>query len=615
MYRSATAQRLPAFREPERDPAALPAEAPLMMPVQDLSTAPSGVVHGRDPLLARRLILTCGALAIGLFGAQEMTRPMFGNGIEAWDLVLGLLFFLLFAWIGFGFISALAGFTTLVARGPRLPRWLGREHRPRERTALLVPIYNEELEPLQRRLRLMADSVAGAGLADRFDLFILSDSGASAESAERAMAQALARHCAMAVHYRRRPQNIARKPGNIAEWVQRFGAAYPYMVVLDADSLMSGKALARLAATMDADPRIGLIQSIPAIHQGRTLLARWQQFCAHAYGPVASAGLIWWSGTEATFWGHNAILRTRAFAESCGLPVLSGSGPFGGHIQSHDMFEAALLRRRGWAVHMIQLPEGSLEEAPPTLPDLATRDRRWCQGNLQHLRLLGTAGLHWISRLQLLMGAAAYLAAPLWLMLLLASLVEPFRSGGWSLSPTDALLGLTILLLIGPKLLALGWLALDDDLRASLGGGWRVAATTLIEIPLSMLIAPILMLTHTLAILDIVRGRRSGWAPQRRDADGIDPRDAWRRYRAHVGLGALFLVAMLAGIESAVWILPVATGLLAAPLIAMATARIDLGDRLAAQGLFLAPGECPAPEKHPLDFAPVHGLGLVTATP
>lgn len=539
------------------------------------------------------MFLIGGCLLIGLLGAQEMGRPMAADGVSLWDAVLTLLFFGLFGWIALGFLSSLAGFVSLMNAGPGLPRWLSRPRMPTRRSAILVPIYNEDTGPLFDRLSRMATSIEENGLAPMFDLFILSDSNAGAEATERSGFADLRRRFAMAVYYRRRPENIARKPGNIAEWVRRFGSAYEHMVVLDADSLMSGTALARLVTTMEADPRIGLLQTIPAIHDARTAFARWQQFASAAYGPVASAGLQWWSGSEATFWGHNAIIRTRAFAESCGLPKLSGKEPFGGQIMSHDMVEAALLRRRGWAVHMISLPEGSYEEFPPTLPDYAVRDRRWCQGNLQHLRLLGTAGFHWVNRLQLLMGASAYLTSPLWLILLFSGIMEPFRVSllHWGLVPSGWLLLLTMVLLLGPKVLALAWLSVDDSLRDSLGGTRSVIGSVAVEIPISILMAPVIMLTQTMAIIDIVRGRPSGWSPQCREADGIAFAQAWPRYRWHVAVGALFWLAILAGIEGALWTLPVAIGLVLAPWTAMISARVDLGDRLAAWGLFLSPND------------------------
>jgi len=585
----------------------LPAEAPLAMPTQDLRAAPESKKPPLPDLMAgRRMFLIGGCLLIGLLGAQEMARPMSADGTSLWDALLATLFFGLFSWIAFGFLNALAGFVSLMSAGPMLPRWLARPRLPTKRVAILIPIYNEAVEPLFDRLRTMAASVEALDLGHLFDMFILSDSAAGAESAERDAYEAMRRSFDMAVYYRRRPANVARKPGNIAEWVRRFGGAYEHMVVLDADSLMSGTALARLAATMEADPRIGLLQTIPQIHNARTAFARWQQFASAAYGSVASAGLQWWSGSEATFWGHNAIIRTRAFAESCGLPKLSGPEPFGGEVMSHDMVEAAMLRRRGWAVHMISLPDGSYEEFPPTLPDYAVRDRRWCQGNLQHLRLLASGGFHWVNRLQLLMGASAYLTSPLWLMLLLAGLIEPFRVSllHWGLVPSGWLLLLTMALLLGPKLMALMWLSVDDRLRNSLGGTRSVIASISVEVPVSVVMAPIIMLTQTMAIIDIIRGRPSGWSPQCRDADGISFDSAWDRYRWHVSVGMLFATAILTGVDGALWTLPVAVGLIGAPWIAMIGARVDIGDKLAAKGLFLSAAEArqlrPRPDVLPL---------------
>lgn len=574
----------------------LPAESPLDMPVQSFSERASRRFLPSPPyILGRRLFLIGGCLAIGLLGAWEMARPLVADGTDLWDLMLATLFFALFGWISFGFLSGLAGFAALVGSGPGLPRWLAKSRLPTRRTAILVPIYNEAVGAVFARLETMARSIEATGVSRLFDLFILSDSLQLAEPAEYRAFRRLRQKAGIKVYYRRRSANIARKPGNIQDWVERFGGAYEYMIVLDADSLMTGDAMAALAATMEANPHVGLIQTIPAVHKGRTLFARWQQFASAIYGPVANAGLIWWSGSEATFWGHNAILRVRAFAESCGLPTLSGREPLGGHIMSHDMVEAALLRRRGWAVHMIGLRGGSHEEFPPTLADHAVRDRRWCQGNLQHLRLIGAAGFHWVSRLQLLMGASAYLTSPLWLLLLIASLIEPFRAGlrGSAIMPSGWLLALTLTLLFGQKLLAILWLTVDHRLRATLGGTRRVIASISVEIPLAILMAPITMLTQTMGIIDIIRGRASGWSPQRRDADGTVFAEVWLRYRWHVAVSSLFWVAILGGVEGSLWTIPVALSLVAAPWLAAASARVDLGDRLAAKGLFVGPGELP----------------------
>ena len=574
----------------------MPPEAPLDMPVQSLGKARSLADNRPEPLRGpsaqigrRRLFMVVGSLSLGVLAVHQMRTALGVDGIDALDVLFLALFFSLFAWISFGFLGSVAGFAALA--GAEAPAASNRPRLPTRPVAVLLTICNENLDAVTGRLLKMTGSVTGIGAARMFDFFVLSDSGAKAEAAEQAAFRSVREHSAARIFYRRRAINEARKPGNVADWVRRHGGAYEAMIVLDADSLMSGEAMSQLAVAIEDRPELGLLQTIPTIIHGHTFFARWHQFAAAAYGHVASAGLQWWSGTEATYWGHNAIIRVRAFAASCGLPALSGAEPFGGSIMSHDMVEAALLRRRGWAVEMTTLPGGSFEEFPPTLADHAIRDRRWCQGNLQHLRLVGVAGLHWVSRLQFLMGASSYLTSPLWLFLLLAGIAEQARTAGSAVAgvPQPWLLGLTGLLLLGPKFIALMWIGIDRDLRTALGGGLRVTTTVAIEILLSMLVAPIIMLGQTVAIVDILCGRPSGWIAQRREADGLALSAALSLYGWHIGFGLVFLFAMVGGPADAVWSLPVTIGLLAAPFTAMLVSRRDVGNWLSERGLFVSP--------------------------
>ena len=397
----------------------------------------------------------------------------------------------------------------------------------------------------------------------------------------------------MRIFYRRRERNIARKPGNIAEWVRRFGGAYDNMLVLDADSLMSGAVMVRLATAIEARANIGLLQTVPQLINGQTMFARWHQFASAVYGPVASAGLRWWSGTEATFWGHNAIVRVKAFAESCGLPELPEGSLLGGHIMSHDMVEAALLRRRGWAVHMVTLADGSYEEFPPTMIDHSVRDRRWCQGNLQHLRLLNASGFHWVSRLQLFMGASAYFTSPLWMLLIGAAIFEQARANfeGFVLISSGWLLGLTLLMLIGPKLMGLIALTQDDALRRQLGGWSSIVKGVILETVTAVATAPVIMLTQTMAIVDILRGRQSGWLPQRREVEGLDFGEVTRFHAWHLALGAAMMTAIAVGVDGAIWTVPVAVGLMMTPVTVWVTARADLGEWLVRRGFFVSPAD------------------------
>jgi membrane glycosyltransferase len=293
-------------------------------------------------------------------------------------------------------------------------------------TALLMPTYNESPARVMAGLQAIYESLLAAGVGEHFHIFILSDTtDPNIWIAEEAGFLALRDRTGAGeqIFYRRRSKNTERKSGNIADWVKRFGGGYPQMLVLDADSIMTGEAIVRLSAAMERHDDVGLIQTLPTIVNGSTLFARAQQFAARVYGPVIAQGLSWWQGAEGNYWGHNAVIRTRAFAEAAGLPTLRGRKPFGGHIMSHDFVEAALLRRAGWAVYLVPELRGSYEESPPSLRDLAVRDRRWCQGNLQHTGVLAGHGLHWASRLNLLTGIGAYITSPMWLLFLISGVL------------------------------------------------------------------------------------------------------------------------------------------------------------------------------------------------
>jgi len=586
----------------------LPPEAPLPMPVQDFYRRPALVHHARPPRhRARRGFLIAGSGLIGFVASLGIANLLALDGYDAIDQILAILSLMLFAWIGFGLLTAGAGLVVSIGNRNTVERSYPAPSRP---VAVLVPVYNEDIAAVGGRIARMAADLARLETQSLFHFFVLSDSHASAEAAERAQCRLLRRPDGCPVYYRRRPINHARKPGNIADWVRRFGGTYESMIVLDADSRMSGEVMARLASAIEADATVGLIQTNPQLTAARTLFARWQQFSVAFYGPIFSAGLNWWSGDEATFWGHNAIVRVRAFAESCGLPALPGAAPLGGPIMSHDMVEAALLRRRGWRTRMMVLKAGTYEESPPTLIDHAIRDRRWCQGNLQHLRLLDASGLHWISRLQLLMGASSYLTSPLWLLLLAVGALQSLRVDGPIASTGTPvwLILTTAALLFGTKLLALAWALFDRALVRSLGG-WRALLLSLLaEIPLSILVAPIMMASQCRSVFEILSGKQSGWRPQRRETDGIGLAEAFEYHLPHVLLALPFWLISMGDLGMGIWQLPVTIGLLGSPFIAAWTSRADWGARLAHHGLFAAdPAETvsnEADELMPLTPAP-----------
>lgn len=592
--------------KPKLGPAlrSLPPRRPLAMPIQSLEKDEMGqaCVPFLDSRAWRRTAVV-GATVLSTLGASAvMARLLEPKGFSPADCAMLALFVLLFAWVAFAFVSAIAGFV-LMWRARDLEPW-----RPQpiifSRTALLMPTYNEDPGRILSGVQAIYEELAGMGVSELYDIFVLSDTrdGAIAQAeATGVLRLRLKLEAPDRIFYRRRAVNLDRKAGNVADWVANFGAGYESMIVLDADSLMTGDTIVRLTAAMERDRKVGLIQTLPSIIGASTLFARLQQFAARVYGPVIAQGQAWWSGAEGNYWGHNAIIRTRAFAACAGLPHIKSGKPFGGHIMSHDFVEAALLRRGGWAVRMAPDLTGSYEEAPPSLIDMAVRDRRWCQGNLQHSAVLGAKGLHWVSRLHLARGVLAYLTAPLWLAFLVLGGVVWFqqRGAGHALeaSMAGALFAATMALLLIPKLLGAVLVARDRAAREACGGVLGLALSVVGEVALSALMAPIFMLMHSRAVVDVLRGRHSGWAAQQRDEGRLKFKRAWSRHWLHtlLGLGwggaALALDPVLLA-----WTSPVTVGLVLAIPLSMATARADAGAASRRLGLFMTPEETAGPD-------------------
>jgi membrane glycosyltransferase len=361
---------------------------------------------------------------------------------------------------------------------------------------------------------------------------------------------------------------------------------------------------------MAADKKLGIIQTLPLLHNRWTLYARMQQFAGRVYGPVVAAGLAAWHGRDGNYWGHNAIIRVKAFAECGGLPELKGRKPFGGHVLSHDFVEAALLRRGGWAVTMLPQLSGSYEETPPSLIELAGRDRRWCQGNLQHMKIVGARGLHWASRVHLIQGIMSYLASPLWLMLLAAGLVlsaiaqyaEPnYFPEGFSLFPVWPvfdparaleLFAFTAAVLYLPKLLGVILAMRDRRVREGCGGASGLLSSLVVEVVLSALLSPIMMLIQSRFVTDVFLGRDSGWSAQTRDDVGISLTQAVRSHWLHtlVGIGAGVLAYSISW-TTFLWFLPIVAGLVLSIPISWASGRMGLGVAAYYRNIFRIPEE------------------------
>lgn len=570
----------------------------------------------------RRTIFTVLALTqAAAFAYYMMTRVLPYHGEEPLELAILSLSTILFAWVSLGFWTALSGFVLLCTGGDRhaITRSAapGSVIPPEARTAVIMPVRNEHVARVFAGIRATYESLAATGDLQHFDFFILSDS--SEPDTVTAEQHAWLGLCDAVggfghIFYRWRRHRIKRKSGNVADFCRRWGSQYRYMIVLDADSVMSGECLATLVRLMEANPSTGIIQTAPQAAGRDTLYARVQQFATRVYGPLFTAGLHFWQLGESYYWGHNAIIRVAPFMRHCALGRLSGSGPLSGEILSHDFVEAALMRRAGWKVWMAYDLPGSHEEMPPNLLDELKRDRRWCQGNLINSRLFLWEGLHPAHRAVFMTGVMTYVSAPLWLLSLTLStafivfqtvigpryFVEPRQLfpiwPEWDVKSAIGFAVATGLVLFLPKILGATLVVLRDADR--FGGRLRVMLGLLMELIFSALLAPVRMLFHTQFVMAALTGLGVLWkSPPREDAETTWS-EAMRRHGVHTLVGVVWAVGVY-WLEPSYtwWLLPVVGALALSMPISVYSSRVSLGRALRRAGLFLIPEESAPPEE------------------
>ena len=543
------------------------------------------------------------------------------NGIKGMEWPLLILFVILFAQIAVGFVTAMLGFYVINRGGDR--------HRitstieidtdiPLASTAIVMPVFNEDVSRVFEGLRVIYRSLQETGKLENFDFFILSDSNQPNQWIQEEIAWV--ELCKQVngfgrIFYRKRRHQINKKSGNVADFLRRWGKRYRYMVVLDADSIMSGEAIVKLVAMMGKNPQTGLIQTAPRLVYGESLYARLQQFSNRLYSPIFLAGLNYWQQHEGNYWGHNAIIRVQPFMDHCALPDLPGREPFGGRILSHDFVEAALIRKAGWQVWLAHDIEGTYEEGPPTLIDSVKRDRRWCQGNMQHAWLIAVRGFRPANRIHLLMGVMAYVSSPLWLLFLILSTVHVFNQVlaparrfypeiytsifGHTIEVPESLslFAFTLLLLFLPKVISV-IVALQSDAEARrFGGRSAIVVSAIFETALSVLLAPIHMLFNSRFVVSTLLGQGVSWVAQRRGAeDGTDWREAILTHGGQTIFGLVWGVSAFIFLPSFFWWLsPVLAGLVLAIPISIMLSKESLGRNARRIGLLLTPEETQPP--------------------
>ncbi len=573
----------------------MPKRSPLAMAAQDFATRPAP--QASPPAMTRSDVLwRAAAFVPALLMTVALTfaisSSLSQDGFTVLEVMVIALVALTFVWVSLSVSTVLLG----VAKRVFYPCFTrhSRGRGPAQDIAILMPIYNEVPWDVFGNAAAMLDQLSQGTRKDRFTLFVLSDSTDPEIAAQELRAfDALKAQAPVGldVYYRRRAQNTDKKTGNLTDWIENWGGAYEAMLVLDADSLMSGAAIRQLAHELSAHPQAGLIQTFPHLIGAETLFGRMQQFSNAVYGWLLAEGLAAWAQSEGNYWGHNAIIRTRAFAASARLPYMRGLRGRRDLILSHDFVEAGMLRRAGWAVRFLPRAGGSYEESPQTLIDYALRDRRWCQGNLQHLRILTARGFHPISRFHLLQGAVAFLLSPAWFTVILiwsairtmpSEAISYFNSDNplqpaWSATePLDGLLvlGFIYSMLLVPKVIGTFAMCFWRRTRADYRGWPVLVGTALIEILFSILYAPVMMVQQTIAVICAVFGLSRGWAPQDRGVVGCSWAQVFRFHIVETVTGITMMVGLALGAVSP-WLLPIAISLtLAVPLSKLSGMRI-----------------------------------------
>ena len=522
------------------------------------------------------------------------------------------LFALLSAWVVTGFMTAMMGFyVTLFGDAHTLSAKKVQHHTldAATRTAIIMPICNEDVRTVFAGLRATCESVAATSHVRAFDVFVLSDSNNPAiQKAERAAWEDLRTQLAghpeqpqIEVYYRLRKRRTDRKAGNVADFCRRWGKDYSYMVVLDADSVMSGDCLVSMVKLMEANPKAGIIQTATQAIGHVTLHARAQQFGSRVTGRLFTLGMQFWQMGESHYWGHNAIIRIEPFMQHCALAHIKGSGGMSGSIMSHDFVEAALMRRAGFHVWLVADLVGSYEQQPPDLLAELQRDRRWCQGNLQNSRLIAEPGIHPVHRSMFGTGAMAYLSAPLWLCFMTLG-TALWLSGSplvadWALVPGEliSLWAWTLSMLFLPRILGIAAILINRQ-QQSYGGTFSLLRSALLETIIAMLQAPVRMLAHSLFVVVALTGLKLEWKSPPREAAAVP----WRHALAQLAPMSGLIVLLAAGISlidarALVWLLPVGLPLLLAIPMTVVTSKVGVGALMRAQNYLLIPEETRSP--------------------
>jgi membrane glycosyltransferase len=557
--------------------------------------------------------------------ATLMTVTLSPGGYSGLDLFILACFMVTLPWTIIGFWNAVIGLLVMrLTKNPAqtvCPIEAGDPTKPlKSSTALLSCIKDEDAASLEVNLSTMVSHLVRAGQANHFTLYVLSDTSMDDIALqEHEMFERLTERFSgqFEIKYRRRTQNTGFKAGNIEDFCERWGTEHDFALVLDADSFMSSKAILDLVRRMEANPKLGILQSLVVGLPTDSAFARVFQFGMRLGMRSYTIGSAWWQGDCGPYWGHNAILRLEPFMAHCRLPVLPGKGPLAGTILSHDQVEAVLMRRAGYEVRVLPLETGSYEANPPHLLEFIRRDLRWCQGNLQYRRLLSMPGLKLVSRAQLFLAILMFLGSPAWIGFMVGAAVlgltsdfMPYRAD------TGAAVFFTVLTMVfAPKLATVADVLARPDLRKAFGGHVRVLMSVGAEILYSAMLAPIMAVSHTLFMTGLLFGKTIGWGAQARGVQRLPLTLAAGKLWPQTLFGLAGFAWLSSQSLALVWpVIPVAVGPLLAIMIAVTTSTRTLGAIAMRSTLWRIPEESNPPEELADLHLPALSKGRVTGS-
>lgn len=541
------------------------------------------------------------------------------------------LFAILFLWISIGFWTSIMGLILAIIGKDRytipIPSDPASHINNTHRTALVMPICNEDVARVFAGLEATYQSLVETGHAKHCDFYILSDTNDPDLYINELKAwtdfNAQKEDNGCNIFYRHRKRRVKRKSGNIDDFCRRWGHLYEYMMILDADSIMTGDCILKMIAMMEMTPNAGILQSPPKSVRMKTLYGRIQQFANQIYSDIFCSGTHFWQLNEAQYWGHNAMIRLKPFIEHCILsPLQKRKGPL--HILSHDLVEASLMRRAGYGVWIAYNLLGSFEELPGNMIEDLKRDNRWCMGNLINLRLIFKSGITLTHRVMFATSGMAYISSLLWLVFLIFSTLlllvfnfsEPqyfYQSNQfyptwpkWDEQLAIRLLSTTLILLFAPKFFSYGIILVRTRAK-DVGGIFKLTLSIIIEMIWSMILAPIRMIFHSKFVVKAWLGSKIQWKSPSRNDDSLTWGESFYFCWPLSLLGIVWLgVIIWLNPQFTYWYIAILIPLTISPLVIRISGLSSIGMKAKTAGLFLTPEET-----HPARVVELTGEYLV----